>query len=337
MTVKVPVSPATPCTVNNNSQILKAPPGTLLNIFNNDDFGSASAQFQTVVKPDGTFICAWPAMGGGEPPLANPPAKEPEEEPEEPEQECPQGWTKTPVPGKCCPHGTAWDGERCQRGATPPEPEPEPEPEEPTTPPALTCWDGWLQIDADETKAYIRKGYKVGPRRSGKRVVWCAKEETGPQPALDCPAPAVGKLPYCKCGPGYTGKWPKCRKVPDECPKGYTGEPPNCRKLPDKCPDGYVGSPPNCKKEPPADCPKGYVGTPPNCRKIPETCPKGYVGKPPHCRKLPVKCPSGYLGTPPNCKRVPPKTCPEGFVGKPPKCKKVNVNKLLNLKSQRAN
>ena len=65
MTVKVPVGPATPCTVNNNAQIIKAPPGTLLNIFNNDDFDTASAQFQTVVKPDGTFICAWPAMGGG--------------------------------------------------------------------------------------------------------------------------------------------------------------------------------------------------------------------------------------------------------------------------------
>ena len=128
MTVKVPVGPATPCMVNNNAQIIKAPPGTLLNIFNNDDFDSASAQFQTVVKPDGTFICVWPAMGGGEPPLTTPPAEEPKDEPDEPEQQCPQGWTKTPVPGKCCPHGTAWDGERCRRGETPPESEPEAEP-----------------------------------------------------------------------------------------------------------------------------------------------------------------------------------------------------------------
>ena len=66
--VKVPVGPATPCTVKNNAQIIKAPPGTLLNIFNNDDFDSASAQFATVLKPDGTFICASPAMGGGDDP-----------------------------------------------------------------------------------------------------------------------------------------------------------------------------------------------------------------------------------------------------------------------------
>ena len=178
MTVKVPVGPATPCTVNNNAQIIKAPPGTLLNIFNNDDFDSASAQFQTVVKPDSTFICAWPAMGGGDPPLATPPAEEPEDEPDEPEQQCPQGWTKTPIPGKCCPHGTAWDGERCKRGETPPEPEPEAaEPEEPTLPPtgpAPQCWDDWIQIDADQRKAYVRKGYKVRSLRRGKLTIWCA-------------------------------------------------------------------------------------------------------------------------------------------------------------------
>jgi hypothetical protein len=275
-----------------------------------------------VVLPDGTFVCAAPAMGGGEPPLATPPAEEPEEEPDEPEQQCPQGWTKTPIPGKCCPHGTVWTGERCKRGETPPEPEsepePEPEPEEPT-PPSLQCWRGWLQIDADQRKAYLRKGYKVRSRRHGKRTIWCAMEGTKPPPpALNCPPPAIGKLPFCKCGRGHTGKWPKCRK------------------LPDKCPSGYVGTPPNCNKEPPKTCPKGYVGTPPNCRKLPVKCPSGYVGTPPNCKKEPPKtCPSGYVGTPPNCRKLPV-TCPKGYVGKPPNCKKVVINKLINnLKSKK--
>jgi len=361
MTVKVPVSPAIPCTVTNNAQIIKAPPGSLLNIFNGDDFDSASAQFQTVVLPDGTFVCAAPAMGGEEPPLAPKPPEEPEP------TVCPQGWTKTPIPGKCCPHGTAWDGERCKRGETPPEPEPEPE--EPT-PPALQCWQGWLQIDADQTKRYNRKGYKVRPRRSGHRTIWCANKESEPPPARNCPPPAVGKLPFCKCGPGYAGKWPKCRKVPDECPQGYVGTPPNCRKVPDECPKGYVGKPPHCRKLP-DECPKGYVGKPPNCRKLPKTCPhgyvgtppnckklpkhcpkgfvgkppiciklqkhcpKGYVGKPPNCRKLTLKCPKGYVGRPPNCKKVP-KSCPKGYFGRPPNCKKVNLNKLFKSKSQKA-
>jgi hypothetical protein len=33
---------------------------------------------------------------------------------------CPQGWSSTPVPGKCCPAGSAWDGEQCKRDVTPP-------------------------------------------------------------------------------------------------------------------------------------------------------------------------------------------------------------------------
>jgi hypothetical protein len=32
---------------------------------------------------------------------------------------CPQGWSHTAVPGKCCPPRTSWDGKRCQRGAPP--------------------------------------------------------------------------------------------------------------------------------------------------------------------------------------------------------------------------
>jgi hypothetical protein len=323
MTVKVPVQDGTSCTVTNNAQTIKAAPGTLLNIFNGDDFDSASAQLATVVKPDGTFVCAAPAMGEPEPPLAPPPGGKPEEPDDEPEPQCPRGWSKTPVPGKCCPRGSAWDGKRCKRGEAPPEPEDEPESE--PEPPALQCWNGWIKIDDDETKSYLRKGYKIGRRRKGSRSVWCAKEDTDtPPPARACPPPAVGTLPHCKCGSGYVGKPPNCRKVPVSCPKGYVGKPPNCRKLPVSCPKGYVGKPPNCRKLP-VSCPKGYVGKPPNCRKLPVSCPKGYVGKPPNCRKLPVSCPKGYVGKPPNCRKLPV-SCPKGYVGKPPNCRKLPVS-----------
>lgn len=40
-------------------------------------------------------------------------------EPEEEPAVCPQGWTATPIPGKCCPYKTVWDGERCKRGPEP--------------------------------------------------------------------------------------------------------------------------------------------------------------------------------------------------------------------------
>ncbi|MES0385421.1 MAG: hypothetical protein ABUJ98_12635, partial [Hyphomicrobium sp.] len=253
MTVKVPVGPGTSCSVINNAQIVKAPPGTLLNVFGGDDTASASAEFQTVVNGDGTMFCAWPAKAGPNPPIKQP---EPEEEP----TVCPQGWTPTPIPGKCCPYKTYWNGARCTRDVEPPPPPPPPPPQidcwngwfeigpkqtksyirrgykvttrrkgnqkiwcarKGTPPPPIDCWNGWFEIGAKQTKSYVRKGYKVRPRREGNQKIWCAQEGT-PPPPIACPPPAIGKLPFCKCGPGYKGRWPICKEIePDRpCKRG---------------------------------------------------------------------------------------------------------------------
>src|SRR4029078_7226236 len=40
-----------------------------------------------------------------------------------PAQASPQGWSHTPIPGKCCPPHTGWDGARCKRDVKPPQEE----------------------------------------------------------------------------------------------------------------------------------------------------------------------------------------------------------------------
>jgi hypothetical protein len=299
MTVKVPVGPGTSCSVNNNAQIVKAPPGTLLNVFGGDDTASASAEFQTVVNGDGTMFCAWPAKAGPKPPIKQP---EPEEEP----TVCPQGWTPTPIPGKCCPYKTYWNGARCTRNVEPPPPPPPPPPQidcwngwfeigpkqtksyirrgykvttrrkgnqkiwcarKGTPPPPIDCWNGWFEIGAKQTKSYVRKGYKVRPRREGNQKIWCAQEGT-PPPPIACPPPAIGKLPFCKCGPGYKGTWPICKEI----------EPPPCKRGDVKCQCKLKGLPYNRKT---GKC--GYDPSPPNPKK--ECLKKGWKWKDNRCVK----------------------------------------------------
>ena len=189
---------------------------------------------------------------------------------------------------------------RCKRGEIEPEPEP---PEEPTLPPTdfyLRCWKGWLEIDADQRQAYIRKGYKVGPRRDGRQTVWCAKEDkTTTPPVLSLPGARnrqaavlqmrtwlYGPMAEVPQGAGCVPQGLRGRAAP--LPQAARGLPQGLRRHTAQLPEGAAEG-----------LSKGYVGKPPNCRKIPTSCPDGYVGKPPHCHKLPKHCPQGYVGKPP--------------------------------------
>ncbi len=166
--------------------------------------------------------------------------------------------------------------------------------------PPVDCWNGWFQIGAKQTKSYVRKGYKVRRHRGGQRTIWCAKNGGTLPPPIACPPPAIGKLPFCKCGPGYKGRWPKCREIePDRpCKRGdvkchcklkglpynsRTGKcrsepPPSCNSHDVKCQCKLKGLPYNRKT---GKC--GYDPSPPNPKK--ECLKKGWKWKDNRCVK----------------------------------------------------
>ena len=232
-------------------------------------------------------------------------------------------------------------------------------PVRPPPPPPVDCWNGWFQIGAKQTKSYVRKGYKVRRHRGGKRTIWCAKNGGTLPPTIACPPPAIGKLPFCKCGPGYMGRWPKCREIePDRpCKRGdakcqcklkglpynpQTGKcdyepPPSCNPHDVKCQCklkglpynrktgkcGYDPSPPDPKKE----ClKKGWNWTGKRCVKPSspkQKClKKGWKWKGNRCVNPNASCRKGYVGKPPNCRKKSSGKCRKGYVGKPPNCKK---------------
>ncbi len=386
-----PASVGGACQLGNTALIVQPAPGSPQNTDSSDDKDDAIASFPPQTIGDQRF-CPPTARDleeriGPLPPREKAEDKEDDKSEKEDEDDfvCPSGWTKTPKPGKCCPHGTSWDGERCgregngpdepsqstiecwsgwenieaketksyirkgykvrarregnqtiwcaHRQTTPPPPPPavtpecwsnwqkidaedtkafikkgykvrprregnqtiwcaqrgeEPPPPPPsTTPPPSTdtppsqeqlrCWSGWFEIGGKEVRSYKRKGYKVSRRRKGKRRIWCAKEDNRPAPQVtppptqptptlpNCPPPAVGKFPFCSCGSGYTGKWPKCREIErtnprDECiKKGWRWTRGRGCINPNRggntnndnggaCPSGYIGKKPNCKR-----------------------------------------------------------------------------------------
>jgi len=264
------------CAYENEVEILKPASGGPQNTNEGDDKATVEVKFAPFEKHGQTF-CA--------PGLTTPPPA------------CPQGWSPTPVPGKCCPSGSAWDGERCKRGVTPPEQCP--------------------------------KGFEGTPPNCKRIVVppkVCPKGFRGTPP--NCKRIIV--VPPKVCPKGFEGTPPNCKRIvvpPKVCPKGFEGTPPNCKRIvvaPKVCPKGFEGTPPNCKRivVPPKVCPKGFRGTPPNCKRIivvpPKVCPKGFEGTPPNCKRIvvpPKVCPKGYRGTPPNCERIvePPRLAPKGF------------------------
>ena len=86
------------CGYQNKVEILEPAGGTPPNTDAGDDIATADVKFAPFEK-HGQKFC--------EPGLTTPPPPPP--------PACPQGWSPTPVPGKCCPAGSAWDGEQCNR------------------------------------------------------------------------------------------------------------------------------------------------------------------------------------------------------------------------------
>lgn len=310
------------CGYTNHVEIVEAEGGSPRNTNVVDDTATAEVVFEPF-EMHGQKFC-------GIDDLTTPP----------PPPTCPQGWSRTPVPGKCCPPRSSWDGKRCSKD----------EPPQTCKPKTCSRHQVW---DADVCRCVDLQ---------------CPSGTVGKYPnckPVGCPAGFAGTPPNCKpivvippkcvkkacgrnatwdgakctcvakpCPEGTTGVYPKCKPV--ACPKGTVGTPPNCRKVPTTCEPGFRGTPPKCTKivDPPK-CPMGFSGRPPNCKKDPpKTCPKGFRGTPPNCKRVvvdpPKACPTGTVGKPPNCRKVP-KVCPPGFSGRPPKCRPILVPKVKQM------
>ncbi len=312
------------CGYTNQVAIEEAAGGTQFNANAGDDTATANVTFAPFEK-HGTQYC-------GADDLTTPP----------PPSTCPQGWSKTPVAGKCCPPRTFWNGKRCSKD------------DPPDTCKPKTCdrgevWDVGVCRCVDRQCPAGTKGNFP----NCKPVIVTPPPVDPPETCKPktCDRNEVWDVGVCRCVErqcpnGMVGRYPNCK--PDACPKGFRGSPPNCEKIvvdppqctrkscghnatwnadscsciAKQCPEGTVGKYPKCK---PKACPEGFTGTPPNCKAKPKVCPPGTVGKFPNCRKLPTTCGPGFKGTPPNCKKVvvPPKLCPPGTRGKFPNCHRI--------------
>ncbi|MCC7250965.1 hypothetical protein [Hyphomicrobium sp.] len=334
------------CGYTNKVAIEAAAGGTPQNTNAGDDTATADVHFAPF-ETHGQKFCG---IGDFTPPPPPPPT-------------CPQGWSSTPVAGKCCPPRTAWDGKRCVRDLPPGTCKPK------------TCsrhqvWDVGvcrcvdLQCPNGTVGTYPNckptrcpDGYRGTPPNCERIVI------VDPPPRCPPNSDERFRFPDCRCKPGLVGKPPNCRLdppkctrkscgrnatwdsascscVPKQCPEGTVGKYPNCRQVPTTCGPGFRGTPPNCTKiiVEPTKCPEGYTGRPPKCKKDPPPkCPKGFAGTPPNCKRVvvdpPRTCPPGMVGKPPNCRKKPepPKRCPSGFTGTPPKCKLIRVPKVKPL------
>jgi hypothetical protein len=334
LTVEAPHSFVAPsgsqvkCGYKNKAEIVEPAGGTMNNTSAADDTAFADAKFEAF-DLHGTTFCG--------PGLTTPPA-----------QDCPQGWSHTPIPGKCCPPHTGWDGERCKRDVKPPK-------ECPANSvgnyPDCRCKSGYtgtppncrkIEVPQDCTGGMVRVAGQCQCPQGTKFIDGKCRT---PPPPKDCGPNAVGKYPNCRCAKGFSGAPPYCE--PAVCPPGTRGIYPNCRKIvcesnkewidgacrcryptqwngkrcvaevPKVCPKDSVGQYPNCR------CKRGTTGEPGNCQRIlPIKCPKGFTGIPPNCERIIEKCPKGFRGTPPNCERIIGK-CPRGFTGTPPNCERI--------------
>lgn len=315
------------CGWKNKVEITRPAGGSPKNTNAGDDTAFAEAKFAPFEK-HGTTFCG---LG-----LTTPPAA------------CPQGWSKTPVAGKCCPPNSGWDGERCKRDVKPPE-EKECPANSVGTYPDCRCKSGYTGTPPNCRKVEVPQDCKGGMVRvagecrcpEGLKLIdgkcrtpssqpkTCGPNEVGKYPDCRCARGFTGEPPYCKpavCPPGTTGKYPNCRKIACESNKEYIDGACRCRyplkwngkrcvtDVPKTCPADSIGKYPNCR------CKRGTAGVPGECKRIvPEKCPKGFTGTPPNC--VPQRCPRGFTGTPPNCERVVPKRCPADSIGQYPNCR----------------
>ena len=192
------------CGYENKVEILKPAGGIPQNTNAGDDMATAEVKFAPFEK-HGQKFCE---LGLTTPPPA-----------------CPQGWSHTPVPGKCCPPGSAWDGERCKRDVTPPK-ECEPGPNEVRTGQGnCVCKPGF---ERDKRGRCVEP---VGPEDECEERGWvwddrhdrCVPPPTEPPACV--PGPNELRIPQgnCVCKPGFErDKRGNCVKIvpPEICVPG---------------------------------------------------------------------------------------------------------------------
>ncbi len=181
------------CGYENKVEIMKPAGGSPQNTDAGDDTATADAKFAPFEK-HGQKFC--------EPELIAPPAA------------CPQGWTSTPVPGKCCPAGSAWDGAQCKRHVTPPEVPPEITPE--TKP--ETCIPGPNEIRNAQGKCVCKSGFERDTRGN------CIKPQITPEACVPGPNEVRNAQGKCVCKSGFErdtrGNCLKPEVKPEACVPG---------------------------------------------------------------------------------------------------------------------
>ena len=260
--------------------------------------------------------------------------------------QCPSGWTRTPVKGKCCPPGERWNGRTCSE--RPIEPPGLIDPIPPVIPP-VTCPLGMNEVSSLRAHYLREQGWTVR-RLPG---LWCVK----PPRETPCP-PGFEEVPQSRISAlrerGWVirsvdrGKW--CGKPGKECPlntRYINGECVPVGPPLRTCPDGskvIVGKP--CPERPSCEA-RGMVGKWPNCRPV-ETCDAACQcrksggtwshgkcqhgvtcwdgSKAPSLRRCPPrthKCWNGQVL--PHGKQCPPQRvpCGPGFTGYKPNCKPI--------------
>jgi hypothetical protein len=170
------LSGAEACGLWNTARII-APTGSPQNSDSRDDHATAYVEFELV----GVGVDLQCASRRTEPIVPEPPGPAP----------CPQGWSRTPVPGKCCPANTNWDGKQCRRGAPPPEERCPPNSDSAYKYPDCRCKQG-----------YVGTPPNCKPRTIEPPRPQCPPNSVGEYPNCRCPHPADQLKPILSCGSG---------------------------------------------------------------------------------------------------------------------------------------
>ena len=259
------------CGLKNKIEILQPAGGTRGNTNAGDDGAVAEARFAPFEKRGKTFC------GLGLTPPASP--------------ACPQGWSRTPMPGKCCPPRSSWDGERCKSDVKQPETECPPN-SVASVSGECRCPDGTRFLDGRCLTTSSEPGKTCPPDTRGKYPD-CTK--------IDCPASQEWIDGGCRCRDPLKWNGERCvADTPATCPTDSVGLYPDCR-----CKQGTTGTPGKCVRiVAPRKCQADSVGIYPKCR-----CKRGTTGNPGKCKPIVErkKCPKGFRGKPPNCRRANPR------------------------------
>lgn len=222
------------CTIKNEVSIVQPAAGTPQNVGNTSASATTNLCDASAPPP--------PTSTPPPPPSVTPP-------PPPPAPSCPQGWSATPVAGKCCPPNSAWNGARCDRGGPPPRDDKPPRvtpPPRDDKPPRVTP----PPRDSKPPRVTPPTRDDKPPRKEPPRKEPPRKEPPRKEPPRKAPPEQ---------------KPPRAEPPRPQCPQGTIGQPPNCktlRELIGKCPKGMSGKPPDCvPKEKRA---RGQSAPPPN-------------------------------------------------------------------------